>query len=792
MTLPFENDTKQIEKTLAGRSLAADSRRNLVAVVTIGLAVCLMGLFAFIYTATNARTIEQLRGQYQSGCNHLSYADIDRLTSSGKLDSWGYQSDSHQIRYMDANLSVQFFDEDMLVLMRTDPVTGKYPQEKNEICVERAFLKYFGLPEETGQSVNLNIGEGEKTYIVSGILEKENNSRQFDVYISEELALAQGGEKPFTLRFRFMGSDIKQPEQLRADIEAFYQEMGIPEETTFYSSTYFDLSDIYLGSDLSVYGVALLMAIVCAVVIYNIFYISVMSKLREYGRLKVIGATPRQLFQVVRRERRILMCISIPLGLVIAALLTILLYPGYWNWAGNLKYSIFIAALTTFVVVLSTRKPLQLAGKVSAIEAVRSNAYTYQGMSGRSRALHRRLSVLRLALMNFTRNRVKTALTLVSLGLTGILTACISSYASSVDVEELTRNSFGDGGEYTVGIEDDSEHLTDAQKERILGTNVREQLLALQDVDYITAWSSVYCKVVQSPNPNSICLVGGFTKEQMGAYQEEHTVLEGTADYETLLQNDGILITRDGENLLKKLYHLDLSIGDIITLKSQSGNAKDYTVMGIAEPMKGTGTTKLLVLPEEELYTLYPDIEDFTAFINIHTTRVSDGQRRALYELLDDPRISIDALPDRIAQMQTSLQGMLVLLYGLVAFIALFALINLLNTLMTNLLTRRQELGILQSVGMTGRQLTRMISAECLCYVGATLFITFSVGTACGIGVVQVFNQLGLFGQLTYHFPIMALLIFAGALFMVYGVFSLFAVRYLQKQTLVERILTVN
>lgn len=792
MTLPFENDTKQIEKTLARRSLAADSRRNLVAVVTIGLAVCLMGLFAFIYTATNARTIEQLRGQYQSGCKDLSYEDIDRLTSSGKLDSWGYQSDSHGIRYMDANLSVQFFDEDMLVLMRTDPVTGKYPQEKNEICVERAFLKYFGLPEETGQSVNLNIGEGEKTYIVSGILEKENNSRQFDVYISEELALAQGGEKPFTLRFRFMGSDIKQPEQLRADIEAFYQEMGIPEETTFYSSTYFDLSDIYLGSDLSVYGVALLMAIVCAVVIYNIFYISVMSKLREYGRLKVIGATPRQLCQVVRRERRILMCISIPLGLVIAALLTILLYPGYWNWAGNLKYSIFIAALTTFVVVLSTRKPLQLAGKVSAIEAVRSNAYTYQGMSGRSRSLHRRMSVLRLALMNFTRNRVKTALTLVSLGLTGILTACIASYASSVNVEELTRNSFGDGGEYTVGIEDDSEHLTDAQKERILGTDVREQLLALQDVDYITAWSSVYCKVVQSPNPNSICLVGGFTKEQMGAYQEEHTVLEGTADYETLLQNDGILITRDGENLLKKLYHLDLSIGDIITLKSQSGNAKDYTVMGIAEPMKGTGTIKLLVLPEEELHTLYPDIEDFTAFINIHMTRVTDGQRRALFELLDDPRISIDALPDRIAQMQTSLQAMLVLLYGLVAFIALFALINLLNTLMTNLLTRRQELGILQSVGMTGRQLTRMISAECLCYVGATLLITFSVGTACGIGVVQVFNQLGLFGQLTYHFPVTALLIFAGALFIVYGVFSLFAVHYLQKQTLVERIKTVD
>lgn len=792
MALPFENDTKQIEKTLARRSLAADSRRNLVAVVTIGLAVCLMGLFAFVYTATNARTIAQLRGQYQSGCKDLSYEDIERLSSSGKLDSWGYQSDSHAIRYVDTNLSVQFYDKDMLVLMRTDPITGKYPQEKNEICLERAFLKYFDLPEETGQSISLDLGDGEMPYIVSGILEKENNSRQFDVYISEELAVLQGGEKPFTLRFRFMGSDIKQPEQLRADIAAFYQEMGVSEENTFYSSTYFDLSDLYLGSDLSVYGVALLMSVVCAVVIYNIFYISVMSKLREYGRLKVIGATPRQLCQVVRRERRILMCISIPLGLAIAALLTILLYPGYWNWADNLKYSIFIIALTTFVVVFSTRKPLQLAGKVSAIEAVCSNAYTYQAMPGMSRALHRPLSIFRLAFMNFTRNRIKTVLTLFSLGLTGILTACIASYASSVDAEELTRNSFGDGGEYTVGIEDDFEHLSDAQKEGILGADVREQLLALQDVDFITTWSSVYCKVAQSPNPNSTYLVGGFTKKQMGAYQENNTIKEGTADYETLLQNDGILVTRNGENLLKKLYQLDLSIGDTITLKSQSGFSKDYTVMGIADPVKGTGTTKLLVLPEEELHTLYPDIEDFTAYINVHTTQVSDRQRQALYGLLDDPRISIAALPDVVARTQTALHGTLALLYGLVAFISLFALINLLNTLMTNLLTRQQELGILQSVGMTSCQVTRMISTECLCYVGVTLLITFSVGTACGIGAVQVFNQLGLFGQLTYHFPVMALLIFAGALFIVYGVFSLFAVRYLQKQTLVERIKTVD
>ena len=44
---------------------------------------------------------------------------------------------------------------------------------------------------------------------------------------------------------------------------------------------------------MEVYVLAVLIAIICAIVIYNIFYISVMGKMREYGRLKVLGTTPK-------------------------------------------------------------------------------------------------------------------------------------------------------------------------------------------------------------------------------------------------------------------------------------------------------------------------------------------------------------------------------------------------------------------------------------------------------------------------------------------------------------------
>ncbi len=64
----------------------------------------------------------------------------------------------------------------------------------------------------------------------------------------------------------------------------------------------------------------------------------------------------------------------------------------------------------------------------------------------------------------------------------------------------------------------------------------------------------------------------------------------------------------------------------------------------------------------------------------------------------------------------------------------------------------------------------------------------WTAGTACGAATVRAFHQVGLFGSMTYHFPAAALLVFAAALFAVHGAFSLFAVRFLQSRSLVERI----
>ena len=59
----------------------------------------------------------------------------------------------------------------------------------------------------------------------------------------------------------------------------------------------------------------------CSLVIYSIFYISSIEKTQEYGRLKVIGATQKQIRCIVQKEGLRLSIVAIPVGIVVGCIL---------------------------------------------------------------------------------------------------------------------------------------------------------------------------------------------------------------------------------------------------------------------------------------------------------------------------------------------------------------------------------------------------------------------------------------------------------------------------------------
>ncbi len=762
-------------------------------ILTIALAVCLMGTLCFVYSARRLETLRHIRGQYQAGCGPVSHEEIERLVNAGEFEKWGYTAGCGLIRYRDTNLDVSFVDPGMIDLMEFGSIIGDYPQSVSQICVERAFLESCGLPVETGQRIELDLGSGEETYTVTGILERENASRTFMVWISETAAAAGREEAHFELRFRFAQGESMDTHRLQEEIDAFFEEMGITKDRIFYSSNYFKMTEIYLGSGMEIYALALIIALVCAVVIYNIFYISVSGRMREYGRLKVLGATPGQLREIIKRERNHLTVMAIPPGLLAAALIACIVMPGVWSWRDNIRYAIAISLTMYGVVVIAARKPLRLAGKVSAIEAVRASAYSQHPGRRISRGMHRRLSMPRLAWMNFSRNRKKAAVTSLSLSLTGILLVCVSAYAGSIDVKEMALSQFGDRSNYLLRLpyeQYSGEEFIEIQKEDILNAALQEELARIPGVDYVTACSTTGAQV-PAILEGEFFEIRGLTESQAAKLYTDENILSGTADYRELREKGGILVCPGGDTL-EGVYGAAFEVGDTITFSGYNAVTRSYTVQGIVKDIQTGSASQFFLLPQEELSMLYPEIENFTTYLNIHTKQDDPQLRRALFDTVTDERVLIDVLDDMVSSLRTNLKGELKLFYGIVIFVFLFSLINLANTLITSLLARQQEFGILQSVGMSSRQLSGMLSFECMFYVGITILTTLTIGVACSRIICDIFDQIGTFGKITYHFPVAQMLLFGLALFLVQAVFSVCAVRYCARLSLVERIRAIE
>lgn len=162
MTLPFENDTGPVIKKLASRSIQTDKRRNLFVIVTIALAAALMAAIFCAGAGSDRKLEADIRGQYQAVVVNCDRDTIERLKDCPEVERWGLSQNYGSARYGDSVLTVEYADANWMELGKKPSFTGTLPQAANEILVERAFLDYFEIPAEVGQTIEVNLGNGKQ------------------------------------------------------------------------------------------------------------------------------------------------------------------------------------------------------------------------------------------------------------------------------------------------------------------------------------------------------------------------------------------------------------------------------------------------------------------------------------------------------------------------------------------------------------------------------------------------------------------------------------------------------
>lgn len=794
---------KRIIRTLSFRTMQEKKWKNLIAILAIALTTLLFtALFTVgssMIESMQEGIFRQIGTSAHGGYKYLTMEEYERIKAAG-----GYKDISYDIVAgfaADPELNalqteVRYAEEKQAKWSYCYPEKGRMPEEGNECAASSKVLEALGVPLEIGAKVPITITTHDKAgnekileeeFVLSGFWYSNDASHAQEFWISrswldenidllDENYYKRMDEKgmyhadgTIQVSIWFDSSYDIESQMSSLTARAGFGENEVRESVNWgYATATIDGMMLALG--IGLLGIIILSGYL---IIYNIFYINVSSDIRYYGLLKTIGTTGKQLRRMVRWQALLLSTVGIPVGLlagwfvgkqvlpfIYSAINTsvenVLLNP--WIFAGAAVFSLL-------VVYLSCIKPCRLAAKVSPIEAVR---YVENKQYKKTEKKSANISAARLAAANMGRNKRKAAVVVASLSLSLILlngTYCLikgfsfDEYVKTYLLQDMQLSHYS-----TVNLaapSNDYEAITEDIVKEIETIPGVESVSTLKYRDgLLTCSLEVLEKFGAYWSPEKMQEWGPYMEEivaQIKASGEMHgcsyclpedlmsglTLREGELDLKKFEEGGYALFLSAEENWI--------SVGDKVTIGSWEDEAmpsKELEIMAVAEFPYAISTktyvlgSASLLLSEKDFEELYDTRGGIHSCINV--TDGADKQVAAQIEALLEEKypelvlITKDTLRE---EFSTEIR-MFSVIGGLLSFIlALIGILNLINAMVTSILSRKQEFAMMQAVGMTGKQLEKMLTMEGIWYGVWTLLISLTLGNVISYGLIYMMGK---------------------------------------------------
>ena len=206
---------------------------------------------------------------------------------------------------------------------------------------------------------------------------------------------------------------------------------------------------------------------------------------------------------------------------------------------------------------------------------------------------------------------------------------------------------------------------------------------------------------------------------------------DGGPDTAAGLGSDGAFVSHDYAKAQ------DLHVGSPLALTVPSGRVLHLRLHGIYLPPKGGAPFGDVTISQSLFDAHYENPQNVFTFIRT-TGGVTDANTRRLEAALGSfPDAKLQTEAQFKHNQEQGLTTLLNLLYVLLSLSIVISLFGIVNTLVLTVFERTRELGMLRAVGMTRRQIRRMIRQESVitALLGATIAIPLGVALALMVGV---------------------------------------------------------
>lgn len=787
MTLPFENDTNAIVTKLAKESLKSEKRRNLMVLIAVVLAAFLICFTGIVSTSLIQIQRNQVVDTYEATYLRVGEDDIKTLKGLPEFERVGsYYALGEEASEQGYKASYMYYDAEMMEIAKDQMklLEGHVPEKANEVVVSKYFLSTYGNNAKIGDTVTLDTESFHGKYTVTGIIdsEYEKELNTCGILISKEALNEWSGFDPTEYRayVHFKNSDQLGEEQMTSYCKEIAEKYQLPMPKM--NSKYFTYNTKSFNSPLMI-GVTALVLIGGYIVIQSIFRISINDKIQSYGQLRTIGATPKQIRRIVKKEGRKLGSIGILIGTALGVLGGFLLFSkGFY--APYYVATIILTIISCWIMVsISIRKPVKIAANISPVEAIR---FTSVQKNIHSRKKNIKLNPVSMGLTNFKRDRKKTISIIASLSLGGVILLVVSSLVLLRSPEAIARQSFPDG-DYKIYLDSDLPEDKVMAEGNPLNEELKQEILSIDGVtDIIVSRQSLPANYkLDDFQATAMCDM---------LTDQNYTIVESALTDGTMPTDSHSIVITYGEI---ERYE-NIGVGSTIEFSfGEDQPPVSVTISGLFDPSKvysGHGIMHLdgaqLFAPEPLLHELHPEITSFDySWSIVSDPNKSESVKEELKNIVTShSNIALDDINPLIEYEKMANSRIFGSLQALSWLVFLFGVVNLINTTLSNQMSRKRENSVLRSIGLTQKQLCKMNICEGLCYALFALLTALIIGIPLSIIVCRKIS-IGTFAGnvLPYQFPFLEMGLFILVLFGMELILSVWTINRQKKQSIIEQ-----
>ena len=755
-------------------------------------------------------SMRQAGGSSHGSFKYLTEAEYDQIKDDPKLKSVNYRimvGDLANEELKKIHSECYFAELENAKSGFSAPTEGRMPEAEDEVVLSNVTLEALGVPCELGSKVTLDIELEdeviEKEFTVCGIYEGDPISPAQMTYFSkgfqEKYAPAKTVPLPesdtndyigrYSVDFNFSNSI-----NIEGKVQNLIARTGIREDVDYGVNWAYATSSLDPSMIIICLALAAVFMLAGYLIIFNIFDINIISDIQEFGLLKTIGTTEKQLRKIVMKRANIISLIGIPVGTALGVLVAVVLLPiisGQFSTVnvgkGELHLNVWMllgaAAFSYITVIISAMKPCRKAAKVSPVETVKYTEET--GKNGKPKK--------------------KLVTVILSLSLALVVLNSVYGFVSDFNMDGYVENLIiADFSVQDVTVDDPGVSYKETEA---IDSTLLENLEGLDGVEEVGAvyvnetfqefsdenWAKIEENVINSDLMKHKYEMHGYRDEDIKAEKEYYSetksidgktygvgklafdklkVLEtidgkDSIDWDTFNSGNYVLMTRfmtdeDELDFLKpgdkvQIRSYDPKYAETLTETGEDGKEyeyvsyekaplKEYEVYGIVEiplamELRAYGLFECnYILPEDEFLTL--NGSDWGAMRVL--MNVEDSKEASVNDWLKNYTNKVNSNMDynskeSIEEEYASFGSMIKIVGVVVAgILGLIGLMNFANTMITSIIVRSRELAMLEAVGMTGKQQKVKLMKEALIYLIWTAICSTGISTLMSITLVKM------------------------------------------------------